>query len=303
MSGDERSWADAPYTRIYHSIAERMGDRWDDVAFVGAWTKLTVAADATYPLAAPLPRWLPDAMLESLLESGLVRLVGPSSYTIAGLAKERTAQRGGRAIGGRERERQATRDGAGRFLPSLPSNDSSNGPSKPPSSAQQTPASRPATSQQADAGEPRSASYPSPSHHSPKVPSAHARSGSSPSTSSAWEGWDPAWVLFRAAWTARGLRKPPTEKQREALWDAVEARPSDVARWVAAPPPDAPAGEVVRAVLEGWHALRAEAGTAQAGEATRWAAMAEDPTVSPVLRAEAKATLAAIERRIGEATP
>src|SRR5688500_18927240 len=105
--GEERSWADAPYTRVYHSIAERLGDGWDDVAVVGAWATLTVAADAAYPLPAPLPRWLSDELLARLLESGLLRLVGPSSYTIAGLAKERTAQRAGRAIGGRARAEQA----------------------------------------------------------------------------------------------------------------------------------------------------------------------------------------------------
>lgn len=76
-----------------------------------------------------------------------------------------------------------------------------------------------------------------------------------------WEGFNSKWAGFRIAWTNRGFTRPPSEKQRVALWDVVDARPLTVGPWVADAPAGAKASEVVGYVLDRWHAAQAEANT------------------------------------------
>jgi hypothetical protein len=140
-SSADRSWADTEYSRIYHVVVKRMGVDYDDVAFVGSWTKLLMAADAAYPTQAPLPRWLGDEMLERLIRSGLVRRVGTEAYAIAGMEKERASRNGGRRAGGLARiEKSNERDEHGRFVRSRPGDESE--PSSKPSNAGLTRAHR-----------------------------------------------------------------------------------------------------------------------------------------------------------------
>jgi hypothetical protein len=77
------------------------------------------------------------------------------------------------------------------------------------------------------------------------------------------EAWRPfsgrMWLPFIGAWRARGLRLPPGEAQRETLFEAVDARPDDVASWVAEVAAGASTFDVVAHVLERWHAIRDEA--------------------------------------------
>lgn len=73
---------------------------------------------------------------------------------------------------------------------------------------------------------------------------------------SAWDDFGPEWDPFRAAMAARGFRKPPTAKQRAALWPVVEARPLDVARWVSEAPDGAKYSEIVGHVFKAWDAFK-----------------------------------------------
>jgi hypothetical protein len=136
-----RSWADTPYARVYYAIAERMGADFGDVAFLGSWLKLLLGADAAYPLPAPLPRWLDDAMLDRLVASGLIRLVGAESYTVAGLTRERADRDAGRAVGGRVRAATAERNPDGTFA----SNEASNAPASTSNDQQQASKGGPAS--------------------------------------------------------------------------------------------------------------------------------------------------------------
>ena len=81
--------------------------------------------------------------------------------------------------------------------------------------------------------------------------------------------WGPAWAGFREAWRARGFAEPPTPKQREVLWDAVDARPRDSARWVGEPPPGTRSSDVVGHVLSRWHEVQANSRSAADDGQTR----------------------------------
>ena len=75
---------------------------------------------------------------------------------------------------------------------------------------------------------------------------------------SAWSGFGPEWEPFRAAWSRRGFRKPPTPKQREAIWPAVDARPTGIVKWI----DDAPgrkSNEVLGYIFAQWKAFKADA--------------------------------------------
>ena len=88
-----------PYARLWHDLGDQLGDLWDDLAVVGAHTKLLVYADAAWPLEPELPRWLPDDLLDRLVAQGAVVRVGTTRYAVTALAAERS----GRAKGGVKR--------------------------------------------------------------------------------------------------------------------------------------------------------------------------------------------------------
>lgn len=91
-------------------------------------------------------------------------------------------------------------------------------------------------------------------------PNARAANGSAPT----WPGFGSEWDAFREAWTARNFHKPPTYKQRRALWGegedhgAVRDWSPTVGTWVAEAPAGAKAAEVVGYVLRRYHAAVAE---------------------------------------------
>jgi hypothetical protein len=76
------------------------------------------------------------------------------------------------------------------------------------------------------------------------------------------DGWatfeSPTWIPFRTAWTARGLRLPPTGKQRELLFEVADARPKDLGRWTSEAPGKG-SHQVVRYILDRWHETKAAA--------------------------------------------
>ena len=80
-----------PYVRVYYRIVEddKFANVYDDKATLGWWLTLLLAADATYPAPANLPRRLPNKVLDTLVSSGLVELAGSDRYRIHGLSSER----------------------------------------------------------------------------------------------------------------------------------------------------------------------------------------------------------------------
>jgi hypothetical protein len=66
------------------------------------------------------------------------------------------------------------------------------------------------------------------------------------------------WRPFLTAWQARGLARPPSDRQRETLWPVVDACPTLVADWLHSAPKGADTYRLVEHVLKRWRA-RAEA--------------------------------------------
>lgn len=98
-----------------------------------------------------------------------------------------------------------------------------------------------------------------------------ARNGTGPTLSKrerdAWSTFGSEWDEVKAVWIARGLRLPPAgapsegdeSTQRGVLFQVLDARPGDLVRWIREAPGKS-SHDVVRHVLEQWHAVRAEAG-------------------------------------------
>lgn len=81
-----------------------------------------------------------------------------------------------------------------------------------------------------------------------------------------WESFGPAWDRFKEAWLSRGLLFAPfgspdgdDTSQRGLLFQIMDARPTDIVRWVReAPTPNS--REVITYILERWHDIREEVG-------------------------------------------
>jgi len=80
-----------PYVRVYYRITDdpKFADVYDNDAALALWLRLLITADATWPAAAPLPQ-LDRNALNTLVNAGLVDLVGATRYFIHGLGTERT---------------------------------------------------------------------------------------------------------------------------------------------------------------------------------------------------------------------
>ncbi len=70
------------------------------------------------------------------------------------------------------------------------------------------------------------------------------------------DGWHESWGPFLAEWRRR-FPTLPTDRQRESLWEVVDARPEDAGRWLASAPEGTRPYEAVAYVLRRWRALRA----------------------------------------------
>lgn len=103
----------------------------------------------------------------------------------------------------------------------------------------------------------------------PPTSRVRGRNGTGPTLSKreleAWRTFGPEWDAVKAAWLNRGLRLPPSGEpddpkgQRAMLFQVLDARPTDLARWVAMASGKT-SHDVVAWVLEQWHQVRAEAG-------------------------------------------
>lgn len=91
--------AKGPYSRLYHSIVDDpMFERVyrSDAAFA-TWCRMLMAADATYPASAPIPR--SNSAVRLLIEVGLVLEKPGKRYMIRGLAAERERRSASSRIG------------------------------------------------------------------------------------------------------------------------------------------------------------------------------------------------------------
>jgi hypothetical protein len=115
------------------------------------------------------------------------------------------------------------------------------------------------------------------------------RTAMTPTERDAWAGFGSEWSAFRDAWLGRGLRRPPhgnaeddpdaaNPSQRALLYSILDARPSDLPRWVSEAPKRASASQVIAYCVERWHAERDEA-TRRADEQEAEAKRSKDAEV------------------------
>jgi hypothetical protein len=80
----------------------------------------------------------------------------------------------------------------------------------------------------------------------------------------AWAGFPHEWDAFKAAWLAKGFRLPPfgdvedPKGQRAMLWEVLDARPTDLVRWIRASRATTPF-DVIGDVLRKWHPIQDQA--------------------------------------------
>lgn len=72
----------------------------------------------------------------------------------------------------------------------------------------------------------------------------------------AWTGFDHRWLPFRAAMASRGFTRPPTEPQREMLWEIVDGNPHRAAAWLLKAPAGSSFAAAIGHVLDEWHDLK-----------------------------------------------
>lgn len=111
--------ADAgPYSRVYWRFIEEYPDIYDDDRAFATWTRLLILAEGTHPQPAPLPRKVSGAVLNKLIDVGLVTLLAGDRYRVKGLEAERARRAVESKNGGTVRAENAERGPDGRFLPS-----------------------------------------------------------------------------------------------------------------------------------------------------------------------------------------
>ena len=108
-------WVDAPYVRVYLTLANDHPTVWRDPTLLGWWLRCLVAADRYYPAPAPVPPTMPDPVRSALVDRGiLVPTDDAEFFRFNGLAALRAAHRSRGQIGGRARAATADRN-AGKF--------------------------------------------------------------------------------------------------------------------------------------------------------------------------------------------
>jgi hypothetical protein len=103
------------------------------------------------------------------------------------------------------------------------------------------------------------------------------------------------WDAFRAAWFARDFLLPPAgdpddpRSQAHVVWEILDNRGDELAEWVAAAPGKT-SHDVVRHLIERWHAVKADAGIEDEDVGTD---VERDPTSTPESAREILGRLAA----------
>jgi hypothetical protein len=99
------------------------------------------------------------------------------------------------------------------------------------------------------------------------VPSKATAATKAAVASTGWETFGPEWSGFKGSWVARGFRLPPSERQREVLWDVISSRPQDAGRWAAAAPAGSRERDVVGHVLKAWRVFKDDVNRSLPGDA------------------------------------
>ncbi len=211
----------------------------------------------------------PEAAVRRVIEAGLVTvqsdgrwLLAPKAALMNLTAAEVEERREQKRLAGKVRAQNAKRDPVThRFLPSTPADEPASGPAGAGSGAG-------AESQQgASTGASEKAS-PTPVTRIPYsvgTKDDYETNGVSRNGGAdLWQGWDEKWDSVREALEERGLKLPPTVRQRDTLWPIVDARPTGTAMWIRSAPADAKMSDIVGIVLLRWKELeqQAEAQTA-----------------------------------------
>ena len=164
------------------------------------------------------------------------------------------------SLGGKSRAAKAPRDG-GRFLPAAPQPSAGDPPAAPQPSAGPAPAVHQPTPAKIEREKER--------EKETTVPVLREGPGGILLTRNQleqWRAWDEEssrsshprlWEPVKRAWLGRGLRHPPTPKQRAILWEVLDSRPLDLPRWIRETPPEIRTGtDVIARVLQGWHRVK-----------------------------------------------
>lgn len=95
-----------------------------------------------------------------------------------------------------------------------------------------------------------------------------------------WSSFGPEWDAFKTAWLKRGFRHPPNgddgddpsvpnPSQRALLWSILDARPTDLPRWITEAPKRLSASQVVGYATDRWHGVRDEGNTRADADETK----------------------------------
>jgi hypothetical protein len=77
-----------PYSRYYWRFADEFPSVYRDDALFAGFMRLLALSDATYPAAAPIPRWIDEDVLRGLEDAGVV-LLANDCFRMKGQQKER----------------------------------------------------------------------------------------------------------------------------------------------------------------------------------------------------------------------
>ena len=117
---------DRPYSRVYWDAPddEKFATVWHDDPALALWLRLLLAADASYPQPAHIPRGVKPRALERLVDAKLVDILPGDRFRIHGLQSERErrseAARNAGLASGRARRGEGGDGGPGGEDPPLP---------------------------------------------------------------------------------------------------------------------------------------------------------------------------------------
>jgi hypothetical protein len=241
------------FLRVPHRIVQdpRFELIYDDDAALATWLRMTLQADASWPVPAVLPQIAPS-IIEALTGAGLIELAPHGTFRVPDQDAERSKIVEAAAGAGLSSVKRAVRDDHGHFAPRTNTTPTAVG--EPCPTAVGEPVQRPSNG-------PSNGHPTTKTETETKVPVPVA--GAAPSKGWGDGTWGPEWQPLRVAFEARGFRKPPTPRQREMLWPIVSARPRDAGRWAEEAPAELRSGtpgaanELIGYVLTQWDAFRA----------------------------------------------
>jgi hypothetical protein len=113
-----RDWAESHYSRVYASIPSdpKFAHVYHDDAALATWLRLLLAADASWPQPAAVPRRTDQRPLDQLAAAGLVDLLPGDLFLIHGLDAERHEKAAQATEAGKKRAALGTRNARGQYV-------------------------------------------------------------------------------------------------------------------------------------------------------------------------------------------